>query len=297
MESLKTILKRILPDLTASSPLADILTEQEKQQAINHAVKIEIRRYFARHQQNGLSVRKIEEKASKVDFLARVNASEVLEQANRLKHREIEQSKADEERKISENKNRERLAKECNANYFYNLIRQYFKFNYGRFDFDDSNRKYITAVCYFMSNDSRFETELGYSFKKGLWVQGTAGLGKTKVIEAVKDNPLYPVKIVSLIEIAEAVREHGQVQLNTDRLLLLDDVGSEQADVKHYGTPINWFKDFMEDYYLKNKVYTRLLITTNCGGDEIEKRYGYRVRSRVREMFNQIALTGVDRRV
>jgi len=86
------------------------------------------------------------------------------------------------------------------------------------------------------------------------------------------------------------------VQLNTDRLLLLDDVGSEQAEVMHYGTKINWFKDFMEDYYLKNKVYTRLLITTNCGGDEIEKRYGYRVRSRVREMFNQIALTGVDRR-
>jgi len=204
--------------------------------------------------------------------------------------------KADEERRQAEKINKERLAKECNANYFYNLIRQYFKFHYGRFDFDDSNRKYITAVCYFMSNDPRFETELGYSFKNGLWVQGTAGLGKTKVIEAVKDNPLYPVKIVSLIEIAEAVREHGQVQLNTDRLLLLDDVGSEQAEVKHYGTTINWFKDFMEDYYLKNKVYTRLLITTNCGGDEIEKRYGYRVRSRVREMFNQIALTGVDRR-
>jgi DNA replication protein DnaC len=37
-------------------------------------------------------------------------------------------------------------------------------------------------------------------------------------------------------------------------------------------------------------------LTTNLKPDEIEQAYGTRVRSRMREMFNVILLTGPDRR-
>jgi DNA replication protein DnaC len=77
---------------------------------------------------------------------------------------------------------------------------------------------------------------------------------------------------------------------------VIDDVGSEAVPVKYYGTEINWFKDFIETIYLKQTNYSNVIITTNLGGEEIEKLYGYRVRSRLREMFNVIELTGKDLR-
>jgi len=247
-------------------------------------------------QEKGLTLPKIEEKAEKVDFRERVNVLEIIEQANRLKHRAEEEKAANQARKDAERQRLEELSKLCTANYFYKQIRQFFFQNYGRFDFDESNKQYIKTICYFMSSDPRFETELGYSFSKGLWVQGTAGLGKTKVLEAVADNPLFKIRIASMIEIADAVREYGEVRFDPTQMLLIDDAGSEQPEVMHYGTRINWFKDFIEGYYLQNKIFTRLIVTTNCSGEDIQQRYGYRVRSRVREMFNQVTLTGTDRR-
>jgi DNA replication protein DnaC len=154
----------------------------------------------------------------------------------------------------------------------------------------------MQIFCYFFSNDERFEAELGYSFNKGLMIIGSTGLGKTKTIEAISHNPIFPISIFSMIDIAEKVRDNGHVELNTANSILLDDVGSEQESVKHYGTSINWFKDFIEMYYLNHRNYRKLIVTTNCGGDEIERKYGTRVRSRVREMFNQIKIVGNDKR-
>jgi DNA replication protein DnaC len=154
----------------------------------------------------------------------------------------------------------------------------------------------IKSICYYASLDSRFETELGYNFNKGLLIQGTAGLGKTKTIEAIKNNLLFSISVISLIDIADIIRKDGYLNLNTNNHILLDDVGSEQEIVNYYGTKINWFKDFIETYYLKHKNFNKLIMTTNCGGDEIENKYGYRVRSRIREMFNTIQIYGQDKR-
>jgi DNA replication protein DnaC len=129
-----------------------------------------------------------------------------------------------------------------------------------------------------------------------MMILGTAGLGKTKVIEAVKGNELHPISIYSMIDITRKLRLTGDVELNTRQFILLDDVGSEEETVKFYGTDITWFKDFIESYYLENKYYSNLFITTNCDGNLIEKKYGYRVRSRLREMFNVIELKGEDLR-
>lgn len=228
--------------------------------------------------------------------MKRIDVPELLETCNRNKHRQIEQQQFDIKRREEEKLKTDELIAKCNAAFFFRMVKNFFLENYGRFDYDKTNEGYIKAVCFFLSNDKRFEADLRHSFKKGLFIQGTAGLGKTKALEAVSDNPLYKIKIVSMINVVEAVKEHGQFELNTNQLILLDDVGSEQETVNHYGTKINWFKDFIESYYLENKTYSGLLVTTNCTGDEIEAKYGYRVRSRIREMFNQITLTGEDKR-
>ena len=49
-------------------------------------------------------------------------------------------------------------------------------------------------------------------------------------------------------------------------------------------------------YYLKNKPFNKLIISTNNNFDEIESKYGFRVRSRIKDMFNIIDVRGKDMR-
>ncbi len=147
-----------------------------------------------------------------------------------------------------------------------------------------------------MSNDIRFNSELGYDPNKGLWLIGNPGIGKTRIIEGAANNEKCPVKIFSMLTVADSVQSDGEFKLGEFKKLLLDDVGSEQSVVNHYGTKINWLKDFIELYYAKRRSFSDLLVTTNCDFKEIEEKYGYRFRSRVREMFNVISLNGKDRR-
>lgn len=276
--------------------IPDILTQEEKTIAIAHAIHQHKLHYVRRKTSLGIPVEKIERNMESILWEGEVDLVEVLKGANQRKHWKVEEMESYRKRLQEENDRLEALRKKCDANYFYNLISNYFKTNYGKFDFNESNRDCVKTICYFFANDERFETELGLSFNKGLLIMGRTGLGKTKTIEAICDNLIAPISIFSMIDISERVRDSGDVQLNTSKIILLDDVGSEQEAVKHYGTPINWFKDFIEVYYLNHKSFRKLIITTNCGGDELERKYGSRVRSRIREMFNIIQVLGNDKR-
>ena len=125
---------------------------------------------------------------------------------------------------------------------------------------------------------------------------GESGLGKTETLKAIKDNPLKPLRMVSMIEVAAHVRETGSCDLPLDRIIVLDDLGCEPVPIKYFGTDIRWFSDFIEERYIMQETFTNLIITTNYGGEQIQELYGYRVRSRLREMFNVIELTGKDLR-
>jgi len=230
------------------------------------------------------------------NWISLIDVEKVLSEAN-LRKSWVEESNALRLAEQEERKNRyTKLQAQHNAAFFWLLIKRYFLINYGEFVHNKTNSRYIEAICYFFSSDARFETKLGFDFNKGLLIKGNAGLGKTKVIQAISGNELHPVSIYSLLDISDKVKENGFFYLNTDRIILLDDVGTEEPTVKHYGTNVNWFKEFIEKYYLNNKRFSNLLITTNCGGQELEDKYGYRVRSRIREMFNVIELTGKDLR-
>ncbi len=188
------------------------------------------------------------------------------------------------------------LQKRCNSVYFFSLIKNFFIQNSGKFIFNETNKELIKVICFFFGRNERLEIEMNFSISKGIMMAGSSGLGKTKVIEAIKNNPLKPIRIFSMQDITEQVMQTGECKININETIFLDDVGSEQTPVNHYGTKIDWFRDFIEDYYLQNKIFNKLIIATNLGGDEIEAKYGYRVRSRLREMMNQITLSGEDKR-
>lgn len=54
--------------------------------------------------------------------------------------------------------------------------------------------------------------------------------------------------------------------------------------------------DILMEIY-KRKDYEKFFITTNLNNEEIELKYGSRVLSRLREMFNVFILEGKDRRI
>ncbi len=74
-------------------------------------------------------------------------------------------------------------------------------------------------------------------------------------------------------------------------------MGTEEPRIVHYGTTVTWFKNFIEQYYLvQRKNFSGLIISTNNDFDELEDKYGFRVRSRLREMFNIVDVEGNDMR-
>jgi len=282
-------------DQTESEKLCDILTEDEKKSVLDHFAGMEKKSSALRMVDAGENERTIEVRLSGINWHSRLDTEKILKEANQRKHWKRDEISIKELKAQIKHESLTRLKKECDANYFYKLIVSHFKNLKGFFN-TEINKEFIKIVCYFFSNDIRFESELNLCFNKGLMISGDAGLGKTETIKAIANNPLFPVKIYSMIEISEAVKEHGNFEINTNQMILLDDVGTEQAEVNHYGTKINWFKNFIETYYLNTQTFTGLIITSNCGADEIQNRYGYRVRSRMREMFNMIQLTGKDLR-
>lgn len=284
------------PNQEQQPTLSDILTDREKDIVIEWAIS-QKKQHFERTLKGlGALPQQIEEKLKGINWHEQINIGKLLADANERKHWQEETAKDKAIRLQDAQELRQKIIATWNANKFYKSISRHFKAKHGQFVFNDTNKNYITALCFFLSGDPRFQTELNYSFDKGLMIVGTAGLGKTETIKAVYDNSVFPIRICSMIEISETVKEKGVCNLNVNQLTLLDDVGTEPEMINHFGTKVTWFKDFIESYYLKGEGFNRLIITTNCGGTEIEAKYGYRVRSRLREMFNVITLKGEDMR-
>lgn len=188
-------------------------------------------------------------------------------------------------------------SKRCDAKYFYNLISFVSKEEYGKkLIVNEQTTPLIKVICYYLSEDPRYETELGYSFSKGLLLRGISGLGKTHIMKCVQFNELKPIQILSMLDITDTLKREGEFNIDTSGYLYLDDVGTESTVVNHYGTQLSFFKNFIELYYLKQTVYNKLIMSTNCDFDMIEEKYGFRVRSRIREMMNVAYITGTDMR-
>lgn len=170
------------------------------------------------------------------------------------------------------------------------------------FVIDDDNREIFEMLLMYFSNDSAFELSGEYSLKKGILINGPTGCGKTKLMKIFSQNTFRPFITTSARAIADAYQEDGVDALNKFSNLLpvypqrnfgfdaighcFDDLGTED-DKKNFGNQVNVLQDIIY------KVYDLELtgwfhMTTNLGGVEIDTIYGTRIRSRMREMFNQL---------
>lgn len=283
----------------AGEPEPYILTPEEEQRAISNAIE-RAQKFMAWKMRKVLKTEdEIWHKISLIDWNEKIVRSKVLAQANMAKGRELwQQAQRQAEREREMNRLKE-LQEYWTYRRIYKLMKHNSVHTFGKeLDETSENLPVIKALCFFISRDDRFATELGYDRLRGLLIRGNSGTGKTHLVRCTADNGLNPVLTLSMIDITERIKEEGKYSIPSQgqKIVYLDDVGTEEPVVNHFGTKVTWFKNFIEKASLKAKCYNHLIITTNLNFKGMEEQYGYRVASRMREMFNVIDLTGKDRR-
>lgn len=167
----------------------------------------------------------------------------------------------------------------------------------------------------YFTNDAHFEQTAGYSLKKGILLRGNIGVGKTDILKAFAYNKRLCFLPVSCNEIEARCRKKGidywetftgyvpghggtiEYFLQPQIGWLFDDLGTEET-IPDYGPrfdPVE--KIISQRYMLKEKMpFSSLHISTNLSWKMMQERYGDRMVSRLKEMYNVITVEGTDRR-
>lgn len=303
MESFKEKLHQLAKQLNLIDPNEPpepyTLTNEEEEKVIEREIISAKKHLVWRMTQLAMLPEQIEFKINQINWDDEINKDDVLRRANMIKNHDIWQLQQREKEKAEEIRKANELKDTWTANKIYQLMAYTSQHIFGKkLILNEDNKGLITSLCFFISRDERFETQLGYSFKKGLLIRGISGIGKTYLVKCIENNELNPIMIVSMLDIANSVKENGEyiIKKGMKRIIYLDDVGTEEPTVNHYGTKINFFKNFIESTYLRTQQFGHLMISTNNSFAEMEASYGFRVRSRIKDMFNIIDVKGNDMR-
>lgn len=185
---------------------------------------------------------------------------------------------------------------------------------------DNDLEIYKSLILYFHGCPEFKKIKSEYSLKKGLIVRGGIGTGKTTLFKVLriyyqkylKNQPFHLLSTTSIVDnfinngvivlppqgIQSFVRSvDGIPDFKQPIIKCYDDLGVEPKSANHFGNSRNVMADIiLKRYDLFMKYGMRTFISTNLTPSQIENLYGKRVRSRLREMCNQIFYGGEDRR-
>lgn len=276
-----------------------VLTPEDEEKVIDNEV-FAFKKYTVWKLANmGFGEAEIEFKISQMDFKGSLDREAILQRANMCKNQDNWQKQKRLEDKELYVKKLQELAKVWTAKFVYGFMAWTSENTFGKeLIVNENNKKLISVLCFFVSRDKRFSDQLGYNFNKGLLIRGKCGIGKTHLVKCIEKNEVRPILTMSMIDITDEVRAHGEfeIEMRDNKILYLDDMGTEEPTIKFYGSNISWFKEFIETVYLKSKGFSHLIISTNINFKGIEDKYGFRVASRMRDMFNIIDVDGEDMR-
>lgn len=168
------------------------------------------------------------------------------------------------------------------------------------FTLDEFNSEIILNLCYYFTGDARSP----YEAKKGILMYGPVGCGKTTLMNFFRFNQVSSFAFIPTRTISYEYSKHGHESIQKYKGMLatsdvyksfgqgnvgvcFDDLGTE-VDKKFYGNESNVMAEILLNRYDNKNLAAKTHITTNLNGAQIEERYGLRVRSRCREMFNVV---------
>ncbi|WP_422350902.1 ATPase [Flagellimonas sp.] len=171
------------------------------------------------------------------------------------------------------------------------------KFMFGKnFKIYREDREILYKLCLYFIRDKARCKQMGIDVDKGLLLSGPVGCGKTSLMKLLKHIVPHqrPYEVIPCRNIVfgfnhlgfKIIEDYGNSQF-----FCFDDLGVEPTG-RHFGQDCNVMGEILlsrHDLFINGKRKTHA--TTNLNAQELEERYGTRVRSRMRELFN---LVGFD---
>ncbi len=161
----------------------------------------------------------------------------------------------------------------------------------------------LYKLCIYFIRDVESCKKLNIDINKGLLLSGPVGCGKTSLMKLLRHIVPHhkPYKVIAARNITFAFNNVGFKtieQYGNSSFYCFDDLGVETTG-RHFGKDCNVMGEILlsrYDLFLKRNIRTHA--TTNLNAQELEDRYGNRVRSRMRQLFNLIAFDkeSVDKR-
>lgn len=174
----------------------------------------------------------------------------------------------------------------------------------GRTEIDAKNSLILTQIAEWLfahiDPDHQAET------KRGLLLMGGVGCGKTTAMLALRKviNLLADIRcdyrwdaykrlsmgIVPALEVAQTYTQSPETFDSDCRRLILgiDDLGSEETQVRNYGNAIRPIEEMIFRRYADRKTLT--IVTTNLTAAQLREKYSARFYDRMREMMQPLAI-------
>jgi len=160
----------------------------------------------------------------------------------------------------------------------------------------------IFKLMIYFYRDKFHAEKYNIDLQKGLLLTGPVGCGKTSLMTLIRQLsfPAFSYQLVSTRQVAlqfmesghAAIKHYSSMSARIPQIFCFDDLGTE-ATVKYFGNDTNVMAEIMllrYDLFIQNRIPVH--VTTHLSASELEKIYGSRVRSRMRQMFNLIAFSG-----
>ena len=134
--------------------------------------------------------------------------------------------------------------------------------------------------------------------RTSLLLQGGVGCGKTifalalAQTLAVRNLCPYFIPMEKLVKMAKADNEVPEC-VYENRIIVLDDVGTEPLEVNIYGNRYELFNEILYARYARRQP---TILTTNLTWDALGNKYGPRIMSRLGEMCDTMIFPGRDLR-
>ncbi|MFY7740545.1 MAG: ATPase [Flavobacterium sp.] len=161
-------------------------------------------------------------------------------------------------------------------------------------------------IAYFLKDEPTC-FQYGINLNKGILLTGPIGCGKTSLMNIMKTltpaehkfiiKPCRDISFEFIQDGYQIIHKYsiGKLYQSEPRTYCFDDLGTEN-NLKYYGNECNVMAEILlsrYDLFISKKLQTH--ITTNLSASEIEKQYGNRVRSRLRQLCNLIAFDNLSK--
>ena len=169
-----------------------------------------------------------------------------------------------------------------------------------KFKIFEEDRDILFKLCNYYIKDVDNCKKLDIDINKGILLTGPVGCGKTSLMKLFRHIVPHqkPYKIIPTRNIAFGFNHIGYKTIEDygdGHFFCFDDLGLEPIG-RHYGKDCNVMGEILlsrYDLFLESKIKTHA--TTNLNAKELEERYGNRVRSRMRQLFNLVAFDNWSR--